>query len=226
MKRLLEARARAYIASKKMLQKEPVDSLAGRNRVDADRAKILQARRKAVERIFETQGSSFPQVDENTRERLDAVTHSRPDFPYNALSRLATALNSEPSEETSAPDVVKEETVKEETIKEETAEEKATEVEAAKIQNAAEPQPEASVMIFPQLEKESPASSMHEVSVTTAPEVSTAESAPVEDPEDDEGDLFEDAESVEFLNESSDDEGSFLTDEEYDILDASDEEMP
>lgn len=73
---------------------------------------------------------------------------------------------------------------------------------------------EGSQMIFPKLEKESPASSIHE----PAP---AAPAAPVA--VQDELDEFED-----FVDESIDDDETddgFLTDEEYDILDASDEEM-
>lgn len=78
----------------------------------------------------------------------------------------------------------------------------------------------SSGMIFPQLEKESPASSTHEaVSMETKSE-DTAVVAPSEHSDED---FFEDAESVEIRSVSSDDEG-FNTDEEYDILDASDEE--
>jgi next-to-BRCA1 protein 1 len=69
-------------------------------------------------------------------------------------------------------------------------------------------------MIFPSLDKESPASSIHDVAPAAPASVTTtaAES----------DDIFKDAESVEFV--SSDSEDGFLTDEEYDILDASDEE--
>lgn len=65
---------------------------------------------------------------------------------------------------------------------------------------------EGSQMIFPKLEKESPAASMHEA-VTAAPELDDFEEfvdEPIEDDETDDG---------------------FMTDEEYDILDASDEEF-
>ncbi|KAF2840009.1 hypothetical protein M501DRAFT_931424 [Patellaria atrata CBS 101060] len=69
---------------------------------------------------------------------------------------------------------------------------------------------EGSTMIFPQLEKESPVASIHE------PVASSATS---------DVDLFEDAESIEITEaDSSDDEG-FATDEEYDVLGASDEEF-
>jgi len=82
-------------------------------------------------------------------------------------------------------------------------------------------------MIFPQLEKESPASSTHEAAAVSAPqEIASDAGAAVSPSESGETDFFEDAESVEVLDASSDDDASFLTDEEYDILDASDEEMP
>lgn len=92
-------------------------------------------------------------------------------------------------------------------------------------EKAVEPQPESSGMIFPQLDKESPASSTHEaVSAKSAFEDVKSETATIAAPsvQSDE-EFFEDAESVEIRSISSDDEG-FLTDEEYDILDASDEE--
>jgi next-to-BRCA1 protein 1 len=80
-------------------------------------------------------------------------------------------------------------------------------------------------MIFPQLEKESPVSSTHEA-LTAEPEAERAEAeAPSTTVASESGDeFFEDAESVEILEASSD--GGFMTDEEYDVLDASDEEMP
>jgi next-to-BRCA1 protein 1 len=69
---------------------------------------------------------------------------------------------------------------------------------------------EGSKMIFPKLEKESPTTSIHEEAPTPTPEA------------DDEVDEFDD-----FVEETLDDDESedgFMTDEEYDILDASDEE--
>ncbi|KAH6633651.1 hypothetical protein C7974DRAFT_453069 [Boeremia exigua] len=83
------------------------------------------------------------------------------------------------------------------------------------------PAAQASGMIFPQLDKESPESSTYETS-TVQPESPMSEKSTiartvtvVSDEE-----FFEDAESVAL---HSDDDG-FMTDEEYDILDASDEE--
>lgn len=72
-----------------------------------------------------------------------------------------------------------------------------------------EPELEHSQMIFPKLEKESPVASVHE-----APK---AESVSPQEEE------YEDCEDDEW-NEDGSEEG-FLTDEEYDILDASDEEF-
>jgi next-to-BRCA1 protein 1 len=72
---------------------------------------------------------------------------------------------------------------------------------------------ERSQMIFPKLEKESPATSIHEhIPTTSAPEVAVGE-------ELDEFDDFRD----EALEDDETEDG-FMTDEEYDILDASDDE--
>jgi next-to-BRCA1 protein 1 len=69
-----------------------------------------------------------------------------------------------------------------------------------------------SAMIFPKLDKESPVASTHEGTSST----------PFVNGQDD-GDLVEDVESLTLDDEETDDE--FLTDEEYDILDASDQEF-
>ena len=78
-----------------------------------------------------------------------------------------------------------------------------------------EAEPTSSRMIFPKLEKESPDASTHEIATPAhhAPTVSTASEA----------DLVEDVESL-ALDETDTDAG-FLTDEEYDVLDASDQEF-
>ena len=76
-------------------------------------------------------------------------------------------------------------------------------------------------MIFPQLDKESPESSTYETSaiqLESPMSVKSTIARTVTVASDEE--FFEDAESVAL---HSDDEG-FMTDEEYDILDASDEE--
>jgi next to BRCA1 gene 1 protein len=73
---------------------------------------------------------------------------------------------------------------------------------------------DSSTMIFPKLEKESPVSSIHDVTESAVPQAPSVKS--------EEHDLLDDVESLE-LEEESDD--GFLTDEEYDVLDASDEDF-
>ena len=68
---------------------------------------------------------------------------------------------------------------------------------------------EHSHMIFPKLEKESPVASVHE-------DANKTESDATQEDE------YEDCEDAEWAEDGSDE--GFLTDEEYDILDASDEE--
>lgn len=81
---------------------------------------------------------------------------------------------------------------------------------------------DSSTMIFPKLEKESPVSSVHDVREAEAEEAPAAVMEPTTKTEEQE--LLEDVESLELEESESEDEG-FLTDEEYDILDASDEEF-
>jgi next-to-BRCA1 protein 1 len=86
---------------------------------------------------------------------------------------------------------------------------------ALEVESATESQMTGSAMIFPKLEKESPASSTHQVEAPApqAPSLSTSS----------ECDVLEDVESL-TLDEAETDAG-FLTDEEYDVLDASDQEF-
>jgi next to BRCA1 gene 1 protein len=93
-----------------------------------------------------------------------------------------------------------------ETFKEEVKEE---ETKVPHVQIA-----EGSTMIFPKLDKESPASSVHGLGNPVA-----AVQVKVEDEE-----LAEDLESLHFEDEDETDD-DFMTDEEYDILDASDEDL-
>ncbi|KAF9887151.1 hypothetical protein FE257_010526 [Aspergillus nanangensis] len=78
-----------------------------------------------------------------------------------------------------------------------------------------QPDHDRSHMIFPKLEKESPESSTHEAANTApvAPSVTTSS----------EQDVLEEVESLTLGD--NDTEAGFLTDEEYDILDASDQEF-
>lgn len=80
----------------------------------------------------------------------------------------------------------------------------------------------SSTMIFPQLEKESPSSSVHNVSLVAKGESMTPAEVPSASTE--EAELVDEIESLELDEEDETDDG-FLTDEEYDILDASDEDL-
>lgn len=91
--------------------------------------------------------------------------------------------------------------------------EQATAADANAEEGKEDQDQQSSTMIFPKLDKESPVSSIHDVS-ETAPEVATVKS--------EEHDLLDDVESLELEDESDD---GFLTDEEYDVLDASDEDF-
>lgn len=75
---------------------------------------------------------------------------------------------------------------------------------------------ESSTMIFPKLEKESPISSIHDIASAPAPPVEPTIKTEVDE-------LLEDVESLELEDGTTED--GFLTDEEYDILDASDDDF-
>jgi next to BRCA1 gene 1 protein len=77
---------------------------------------------------------------------------------------------------------------------------------------------ESSTMIFPKLDKESPVSSVHDLAAPAPVEEAKA-TAKAEDDE-----LVEELESLAFEDQDETDDG-FMTDEEYDILDASDEDL-
>jgi next-to-BRCA1 protein 1 len=86
-------------------------------------------------------------------------------------------------------------------------------VEGESERSAPETETAGSQMIFPKLEKESPAASTHEAA-TAAPAPSVTNSS--------DQDILEDVESLTLGDDDT--EAGFLTDEEYDILDASDQE--
>jgi next-to-BRCA1 protein 1 len=93
----------------------------------------------------------------------------------------------------------------------------------AETSNAAE-----NAMIFPVLEKESPASSTHQDHIPTNSAVTEnipAVASPTSPKPVEGSEFFEDAESVSLVEDSDNESSGFLTDEEYDILDASDEEL-
>ena len=91
-----------------------------------------------------------------------------------------------------------------------------TKAAEAEVKNEEAKTEEGSTMIFPKLEKESPVSSIHDITSTAAPPVEPTIKTEVDE-------LLEDVESLELEDEETDD--GFLTDEEYDILDASDEDF-
>lgn len=165
---------------------------------------------ESLDRLKQAQSirqSQFQQLEQQKMERIQQVRKAAVErLLENRRREHAAALA---SRSPPAPKV-------EEPPKQVTAE-LPVEVEQVERQPAAQ----ASGMIFPQLDKESPESSTYETS-TAQPESPRSEKSTiartvtvVSDEE-----FFEDAESVAL---HSDDEG-FMTDEEYDILDASDEE--
>jgi next-to-BRCA1 protein 1 len=96
--------------------------------------------------------------------------------------------------------------------------------ESKVIKPEPEPQPEHSLMVFPTLEKESPVASVHgeskAESVTGQAVELEVDGADVDVHFED----FEDCEDPEWEEDSTEDNG-YLTDEEYDILTASDDEF-
>lgn len=168
--------------------------------------RLLQAR---LERMKLVQRMDQPQLEQQKMEHIQRVRKA-------AVERL---LENRRKEHEAALTTAKPELTPkvEEPKPEPTAE---LPVEEKPAQLAADPQ--SSGMVFPQLDKESPESSTYEAP-TAQPESPISERSTfartVTVASDDE--FFEDAESVAL---HSDDEG-FMTDEEYDILDASDEEM-
>lgn len=184
---------------------------------------IARAQEEAVDRLRrmklhidekEKQTRMLAKLEEERMLRIQKVRKA-------AIERLMEARRKE-QEASDALKVAREhEKTREAIVKTETAELPA-EREIAAAPKAAEPAPQSSGMIFPQLEKESPASSTHEAVTAPAesPRPASVTTATVTDDE-----FFEDAESVELRSISSDDDG-FMTDEEYDILDSADEGFP
>ena len=156
-------------------------------------ARIQKVRKAAVERLMEAR-----RKEQEAQHRLVAAREQPPPVPVHAKTETA---------ELPAKEIV----------------EKPVEKEAEAPVEADAPVEAAihsSGMIFPQLDKESPASSTHEAVTVEAesPRPSSVTTATVS-----EEDFFEDAESVDII---SDDDDGFMTDEEYDILESADESFP
>jgi len=177
-------------------------SIQGSRTRQLDREAQREAQRGALEQLQKLK----TEMDEKDRENLARIQQVR----KAAVERLLENRRKEQEKKTAE------------------VEKAAVEPEAPVEEKPVEAAPtQFSGMIFPKLDKESPASSTHEAAVSPSvpqePKIEDASSAHVSEHSDEE--FFEDAESVEIRSVSSDDEG-FMTDEEYDILDASDEEMP
>lgn len=153
--------------------------------------RIQKVRKAAVERVMEAR----------RREQEAALNNRNTPIVWAQEKALEVRVKSETAELPAEQRVT---------------EKKAVEKEAEKVLA-----PESSGMIFPQLEKESPASSTHEAVSAPAesPRRASVTTATVSDEE-----FFEDAESVEIISDEDDD--GFMTDEEYDILESADESFP
>ncbi|KAF2825004.1 hypothetical protein CC86DRAFT_371470 [Ophiobolus disseminans] len=171
--------------------------------------RLLQAR---LEKMKAAQHSHVQQLEQQKMERIQRVRKAAVERVLENRRReheaaLATIKHEEPE--------IKDEEPAQESQADAAVEEKPVEHS---------PEPQSSGMIFPTLDKESPESSTYKSSNTAVLDSPKSEKSTIARTvtvaSDDE--FFEDAESVAL---HSDDE-SFMTDEEYDILDASDEEMP
>ncbi|KAF1979291.1 hypothetical protein BU23DRAFT_497325 [Bimuria novae-zelandiae CBS 107.79] len=161
-------------------------------KIEAERMiRIQKVRKAAVERLMEAR-----RKEQEAQNRL-RFAGARTPSPQASIKTETAELPAE--KEVTGKPVEKEV-------------EKASPVEAA---------PQSSGMIFPQLEKESPASSTHEADTAPrSPRPASVTTATVSDEE-----FFEDAESIDIISDDEDEDG-FMTDEEYDILESADESFP
>ncbi|KAF2201814.1 hypothetical protein GQ43DRAFT_440240 [Delitschia confertaspora ATCC 74209] len=241
--RLLEYAAKAQ----KLLQEESGPSHARvKEQLESGRAKVLrtlEARKKVLERI-ESQRASGPSEEDRKMfqqeiDRLRQIT-SRLSLALPTPSEVCAkeqpvgeeATKGELAEERAPPESPKEslkeekiqgQPVKEDIVEEQSLKDDAVQKEPTALEPVEQLQPQSSRMVFPQLEKESPVSSTivepdHQGAQPPAETV-------ISPSDNNDSDFFEDAESVEIMDASSE-EDNFLTDDEYDILDASDEDMP
>jgi len=182
--------------------------------------RLLQARLDKMKAVQQSRVQQLEQqLDQQNMERIQRVRKAAVERLLENRRReheaaLATIKHEEPEIKSEEPEIKTEEPAQQSTAE--------LPVEEKPIERA--PEPSSSGMIFPTLAKESPESSTYENVTTGQPDSPKSEKSitarTVTVADDDE--FFEDAESVAL---HSDDE-SFMTDEEYDILDASDEEMP
>lgn len=173
--------------------------------------RLEQFRRQQSEERMK-QSSMLVKMEEERMARIQKVRKA-------AVERLMDARRKDQEAQNNLQAVQEQEQVSDVPAKSETAELPAKEI--VEKPAAAEAALQSSGMIFPQLEKESPASSTHEA-VTGPPESPRPASVTTATVSDEE--FFEDAESVEIISE--DEDASFMTDEEYDILESADEGFP
>jgi next-to-BRCA1 protein 1 len=193
--------------------------------------RLLQARAERMKHVQNTQAQQLQkikdmkdvhqslqqQLDQQKMERVQRVRKAAMERLLEGRRKVQEEANRRKEHEAALA------TIKQEPVaspKEEVrSEEPVAELPVEEKQRPSEPI--ASGMIFPQLDKESPESSTYESSTTAQPMSPSSEKSTVARTvtvaSDDE--FFEDAESVGLSDDG------FMTDEEYDILDASDEEM-
>ncbi|OCK78197.1 hypothetical protein K432DRAFT_406661 [Lepidopterella palustris CBS 459.81] len=186
---------------------------------------LAELSRKRAQVSTETQEAlQAPPEDPAARERfahrLVALRHAALQRMRRDVEQQRAREQAKEAETESAKIDVKQQNSEKSPVEEQAREEVAEDESAQQLRT------KGSVMIFPQLDKESPVSSTHEATdIKPEAEETKSENAALAAPsEHEDAEFFEDAESVEIMDASSDD--GFLTDEEYDILDASDEEMP
>ncbi|KAI9805648.1 MAG: hypothetical protein M1833_005140 [Piccolia ochrophora] len=142
--------------------------------------------------------SQLKQLEQQNRKRLAFALQLQEKINEGKLNGLQSTFEAEEGGSSTEPSFLEEQGH----LKSAREDDKVTE---------SQPKTEGSAMIFPTLDKESPMASVHD-----AAEVS-------KHAEEDDADLLSDVASLTLQDEETDD--GFLTDEEYDILDASDEEF-
>jgi next-to-BRCA1 protein 1 len=175
--------------------------------------RLIQARAER-ERVKNMRQTHLQQLEQSHQQKMEQVQRVR----KAAVERV---LELRRKEHEAALASIKQEPVPSPQL-EVAPEEPAAELPSQEKPSEPAAEPSSSGMIFPQLEKESPESSAYQSSTTAQPMSPVSEKSTVARTvtvaSDEE--FFEDAESVALQSDDG-----FMTDEEYDILDASDEEM-
>ncbi|XP_014560644.1 hypothetical protein COCVIDRAFT_34281 [Bipolaris victoriae FI3] len=191
--------------------------------------RLIQARAER-ERVKYMRQTHLQQLEQNHQQKMEQVQRVRKaavervlEFRRKEHEAALATIKQEPvsPKVEAAPEEPAVEAV--EKAVEEPVEEPVAELPSPEKTSEPEAGPSSSGMIFPQLDKESPASSTYQPSPAAQPmsplSAKSTVARTITVASDDE--FFEDAESVALHSDDG-----FLTDEEYDILDASDQEMP